>query len=303
MKGKIPEDLIIKNLAGESTTEEDCVLWEWIDSDDEHQKIFNDAIEIYSGKDEMISKQEVESRLRQVNRYRHRLVTVNWNMAACLFLIGVSAAAVIWLNNNHVVQETSFGMTKRITLPDSSSVWLNGGTTIRYHKNKFEETRRISIEGEAYLEVVAGISPFVIEYDSIEASLDSGDVNIRTYPHELEKIAVVSTGSVTFRDARKGSLRITASTDDEVISRSDYGIIARSVNTNLNYKSWVTGIYVFKDEPIERVISVLGRGNTDLKVDDNDRDRLITGIFQVDQSAMTKEEILRLIDNQATSWD
>jgi transmembrane sensor len=305
MKKEIPDDLIIKNLTGESTPDEDRTLWEWIDKNEANQKIFSDAIKIYSGKVELISMAEIEGRIRKIDIHKWQSSLIVWKIAASLCLMCVFAAAIIiLLDKNIVVQETSFGVTKRITLPDGSRVWLNGGTTINYCRNSFQKRRNVSVEGEAYFEILPGMSPFVILYDSIEVSLDSGEVNIQSYSHELEKIAVVEQGMVTFRDLRNVLRQITASADHEIISRSDYGLLSRSINTNINFKAWVTGIYVFHDEPIERVISVMVNNNSkfNTKIDDIYRGRLISGVFQLDSLTNSQEDILHHIDTQGILW-
>lgn len=303
MNREIPDNLIIKNLAGESTPEEDNLLWKWVDEEPKHLEIFNDAVALYSSEHGFVSRHEIESRLGKMNLYTVRPMPMSYRIAAVLLLIGLFSAAIFLLEDT-IEERTEFGEVKKIILPDQSRVWLNGGTTIKYKKSTFLTRRKISVQGEVYVEVASGNSPFVIEYDSIEASLETGEVNIKTYPHELEKIAVVSNGNVLFSDLRKESLKIIASTDQEVISRSDYGLLARSINRNINFRSWVTGIYVFNDEPIERVISVLTKENLDMKIDvaEMQRQRLISGVFHIDSTKKSKEDILRMIDSQTMLW-
>jgi transmembrane sensor len=303
MNREIPDNLIIKNLAGESTPEEDNLLWKWVDEEPKHLEIFNDAVALYSSEHGFVSRHEIESRLGKTNLYTVRPMPMSYRIAAALLLIGLFSAAIFLLEDT-IEERTEFGEVKKIILPDQSRIWLNGGTTIKYKKSTFLTRRKISVQGEVYVEVANGNSPFVIEYDSIEASLDSGEVNIQTYPHELEKIAVVNQGLVKFSDLRNISRQITASVDHEIISRSDYGLLSRSINTNINFKAWVTGIYVFHDEPIERVISVMVNNNSkfNIKIDDIYRDRLISGVFQLDSLTNSQEDILHHIVTQRIFW-
>ena len=82
---------------------------------------------------------------------------------AAIFLMGLVTSAVFygWYKISHqndaLFTQSEFfvprGSQSRILLPDSSVVWLNAGSTLRYDRSFGDETRSVYIEGEGVFNV------------------------------------------------------------------------------------------------------------------------------------------------------
>ncbi len=83
--------------------------------------------------------------------------------AAAVVVIGISLVYFL-TKPNYTVYETLAGQIENITLPDQSVVTLNSNSRLRFDPDKFDENRRLLLDGEAFFEVTKGIN-FEVETD------------------------------------------------------------------------------------------------------------------------------------------
>ncbi|GAB3252021.1 hypothetical protein GCM10027347_10810 [Larkinella harenae] len=82
-----------------------------------------------------------------------------WMVAASIGVLLLAAGSFFFYRQlvtpEVITQQTDFGETRRVVLPDQSVVTLNGNTSIRYLKDWQTDTpREVWVEGEAFFEVV-----------------------------------------------------------------------------------------------------------------------------------------------------
>lgn len=90
------------------------------------------------------------------------------------------------------------GSRKRISLPDGSEVWLNGGSRLIYSKGfNHCQSREVTLSGEGYFKIKHNNNcPFIIHTDYLDIK-DLGTVfNVKAYPDEKEAIATLISGSI-----------------------------------------------------------------------------------------------------------
>ena len=63
---------------------------------------------------------------------------------------------------------TANGERCLITLPDSSKVWLNGGSTLIYPSRFVSAERNVCLSGEAFFDVVKDSRPFIVDVNQIK---------------------------------------------------------------------------------------------------------------------------------------
>ncbi len=255
--------LISKHLSGETSAEEDQQLWDWIDENPAHLKLFQQLIETYAGKSRWAKNlSEVKKNIPAFEVREKKVWTQNlWRIAASV-VFGSSIAIYLYqsMQNENTEIKTLAGEMKEITLPDSTKVWLNGSSQIRYHKKDFAQRREVEVEGEAFFKIKkAGQLSFKIVYDSVELVAQDGEFNIESFKNKAEKTATISEGSASFSDRRKNGLTVQAETGQEVVSVDDYGILSIEISTNINFDSWITGRYAFDQTPIGRVVELAAK--------------------------------------------
>lgn len=292
MNNKVPYSLISKNLANESSADEDAELFRWLNGNPEHVKVFEECIAIVSGDVPYISLEEIERRLTRVRASRTAYLTV-WKIAASLILIAIVPATLLINRARH--SNDPMAVVRHVALPGGGDVWLNKNSRIFYDTINFKNNRMITLEGEAFIRITANQKPILIFYgDGITARVYNCEVNVRAYKNEYEKTAVVSDGFVAFNDQR--GVVLEASTDEEVVATVEHGLISSSISINLNFNSWMTGVYAFDEMPLSKIISENFKETPNSDLSDVARNQLVSGVFQLDrQEPLT--DLLRELEN------
>jgi len=77
------------------------------------------------------------------------------------------------------------GSRSHIFLPDGTSVWLNAGSSLKYNQLFGQDKREVSLEGEAYFEVVRNEKiPFIVKASEATVKVLGTTFNVKAYPDE-----------------------------------------------------------------------------------------------------------------------
>lgn len=141
-----------------------------------------------------------------------RIITPRWWQVAAVFAGAIAWAGWQWqqsiadrqqvkLENEWVHLHNEAGKRTAIVLPDSSQVYLNAASDLRYNKNYGITNRNIILEGEAYFIVKhGGAHPFSVRTGSL-TTVDIGTVfNIRYRSTEPVVKVAVAEGAVNVVD-------------------------------------------------------------------------------------------------------
>lgn len=250
------------------------------------------------------SKERIFGKILQETRPRRRylpLIGTWYRVAAVLIVvIGIGFLAYIIdssrnstdavLVDNDTIQKTNpIGKRSQHTLPDGSVVYLNSGSTIQYPKSFDSEARLVTLEGEAFFEVVKDNGkPFKVSTGAFEVMVLGTTFNVNTI-RRSSTVALVegkvkvtakisdnslelSPGQMALFDEKEGTFTptpfdiayITGWTDgyltfrgaslDEVVEKLHqwYGVTV-SVSNRSKSKGW-SYTANFKDETLENVL-------------------------------------------------
>lgn len=141
-----------------------------------------------------------------------------------------------------------------LILSDSSEVFLNAGSKIKYPIYFGATNREVWLEGEAYFKVNKDARPFVVK---------AGDLSIRVYGTEFNVNYIVSMNSVKTVLA-KGSVGVTKlGLDKEFILTPNQMFLVEKGNSVVkdvvakDYSSWIDGLFRYKKEPLKGVLNDL----------------------------------------------
>ena len=85
------------------------------------------------------------------------------------------------------------GSTSEIVLPDSSRVWLNAGSRIKYTTTFNQNNRMLYLEGEGYFRVAKNKQlPFVVDAYGFEVKAIGTEFNVKAYKED----AIIETTMV-----------------------------------------------------------------------------------------------------------
>lgn len=152
---------------------------------------------------------------------------------------------------------TPVGGQFQVTLYDSTKVWLNAESTLRYPVTFQDNERKVELSGEAYFEVAHNAkAPFkVVMADSDTVTVLGTHFNVQAYPKEKEKAVTLVEGKVLVQNDK----------DKAVLTPNMQATIQGNVlNTNENVDieeitGWKDGLFVFHDAPIEKIMSQVAR--------------------------------------------
>jgi len=216
MKGEIMEqisfDIIVKVLTGTADPGEEKVFKTWIDSSDEHQSYYRqfELILRQSGEAEKYSRLNMQKAWMKIaekaalplegqnnkRKFLKRGITRVLIRAAAIFILayGLGGTTFYLLTRNKQTprEEAKYysisaplGSKSKIVLPDSSIVWLNSGSELKY-PGAFENDRReVLLSGEAYFDVSKNQeAPFYVSVHEIKVKVLGTKFNIKSYPDE-----------------------------------------------------------------------------------------------------------------------
>lgn len=149
------------------------------------------------------------------------------------------------------------GKIQSIRLPDSSQVWLNAASTLRYARD-FNGQRELYLEGEAYFDVTEDKAhPFTVHAGELTTTVLGTSFNIKSFSSESQNDITVIRGKVQVTHQDKVIDQLTAARQlqwDNTRSQSH----TVSIDTN-QVLGWQRGQLLFQGQPLDEITASLGR--------------------------------------------
>lgn len=182
-------------------------------------------------------------------------------VAAAMLVVGIGFA---WwqiegkAQGKWVIQEAKIKQNSPILLADGTKIWLNRDSRLRYPK-RFDGTKRtVYLEGEAFFEVARKPEqPFIIYSGKMATEVLGTSFNLRANKQDTVTEVTVRSGKVAFFNADKPGekLLLTKGQQGTYIKHKQQLIKHESNNTNLF--AWKTGVFIFKETKLNKVIGAL----------------------------------------------
>jgi ferric-dicitrate binding protein FerR (iron transport regulator) len=307
--------LIAKKMAGSISEEENAKLQLWIESSPENRLYFEQVSNIWdiTSSAEEASSINTPLALGNVSDRIHRVSVISrlwhgWQRVAAIlilpFIVGGLAYAYLTTHksnslNDNVYNEVfaAYGTRSSLRLADSTLVWLNSGSTLKYPIKFKGKNRQVFLKGEAYFEVKCNASkPFIVNTGLLKVTATGTSFNVQEYEQYpqseitlVQGTVIVSTGS-----GEKGNSQQLKLNPDQhlVVSKTDNSQFLSDGDT-YRYVAWKDGRLMFRNEPLPLVLnklSILFNVDIELKGDEL-KNYSYRATFQ-DESL---EEILKLL--------
>jgi hypothetical protein len=150
------------------------------------------------------------------------------------------------------------GKRSSMLLADGSRIWVNSGTTVEFPSTFSQKERRISVDGEIYIEVANDPQkPFHVSTKDFDVVVLGTTFNVTAYSKDELQHITVAEGlvSVFTKDAEEGSL---ISRNQQLRVINGQGVEISNVDV-YNYTSWHEGILRFESEPLPQILTRLSR--------------------------------------------
>jgi len=207
---------IVRYLTKEASTEEEEELLAWLSQDGDNRRLFRSLKDAFDlGQFETLIKGsdtagEWKKLLRRIRPEAKPAKTISLFRKvmryAAVFVLGLlcmKAIDVVFTEKQTPKElitkvETGKGERSKITLPDSTIVWLNACSSIAYDQNFGNQTRRINLHGEAFFDVRKDISkPFLVCSDGLTYRVTGTSFNLYSFDNENIVSMVLVEGAVT----------------------------------------------------------------------------------------------------------
>lgn len=184
------------------------------------------------------------------------------------------------LHKNRSEISTRAGSHSKIVLPDGSIVWLNAGSKIEYDRNFDHEIREVSLNGEAYFDVVKDSSrPFIVHTHKLNIRVLGTAFNVKSYLEDnlTETSLIHGSIEVTMNNktgekiVMKPSQKLTISGEATTLSPVKTETVNKKpkvVLDKINYlpgdkevveTSWMNNRFVFRDKKFYELAHELER--------------------------------------------
>lgn len=218
--------------------------------------------------------------------------------ASVILIIFAGLSYYIYNQSQIIAYSTNYGETRKVLLPDSSIVTLNGNSSIAFKKNwSGEKERVVSLLGEAFFSVThkANDQKFIVKAEDLKVIVLGTQFNVNSRRGNVK--VVLNSGKVELSDNHKNKVEMKPG---EMVQYSlkNEKYLKKKVRPEL-YSSWKNNRLEFKNTPIHEIAQLLednyglsviiqdksiGNRNLTGSYPANDIDILIkamSGIFQI----------------------
>lgn len=212
--------------------------------------------------EKQLLEQRIRGRLRlagagmEVPRVRH-IGRMRWVAAACVVLL--AGLWMVWQQREKedVTVYNPSGRILQVTLPDSSQVWLNAASSLRYAK-AFVRHRELYLEGEGYFDVAEDAAhPFTVHSGSLTTTVLGTSFDVRSFGTESSTTVTVIRGKVQVDNAGKVLDQLTPARQLQWDHRTGE---SRSVAADTsNVLAWQHGKLQFPGDSLASIIGTLER--------------------------------------------
>lgn len=280
-------DFLLAYLQGEASYEQEKLTEQWL-SIPENEELFiqfqkinrlTSDLSLLNRFDVIKGKQQV---LRKYKSSRIGIIlTWTQRVAAILFIPTLLSGGWYFMKQNELNKElgvltvnqeiiTQPGTKSHLFLPDSTEVWLNSASTLRFPSVFNGNERRISLQGEAIFKVSRNKQkPFIVSTSAMDIEAVGTEFNVSAYSGDLKLTTTLAEGKV----------KITDKADASKVLFLEPGSQVNYNTTNKTYKTetvrvedviaWRDGILIFNETPFYEVVAKLGRWfNADIQLNE-----------------------------------
>ncbi len=306
--------LIARNLAGLADSVEIAQLNDWIAYSEENNQYFKQLKNLWDVSDKQTYSNKINTQ-EALDNVLSRIVKVSpkkafwyyWQKVAAVMILPLAIGTILWfyLNsqkanslNNIVYNEVhaAFGTRSSLILADSSIVWLNSGSNLRYPIKFNNRDRHVYLKGEAYFEVKSDVSrPFIVQTSNLKVSATGTKFNIRDYDSVSIVEATLVSGKIRVEGNVGSNSQLISCMNPGQHLEYNWHIREKTITEEDTYKyiAWKDGKLIFRNEPLSEVVNKISLiFNVDIELQGKElQDFRYHATFQEE----SLEEILKLL--------
>ena len=145
-------------------------------------------------------------------------------------------------------------------LPDSTTVFLNAGSRLRFPDRFVPGSERIVyLSGEAYFDVKRDPrSPFLVCLEHSAVKVTGTSFNVKAYPDDTNEATTLISGTVSMGIGTTEQWIVLKPGEQGYYDATRKTLSQQTVDVNY-YTAWKDGVFAFYRQPLEEVMKTLGR--------------------------------------------
>lgn len=152
-----------------------------------------------------------------------------------------------------------FGQMSQLKLSDGTKIWLNSGTTLRYPEKFAENSRSVTIEGEAYFEVSKmAHKPFTVNTPDMKVEVLGTSFNLLAYKEDVATSVTLVEGKVVVQNLEGKTIAQLSQGQMATKNKTETNLEIRNVKI-ASYAAWIDGKIFFDDEQLDQIAVKLER--------------------------------------------
>lgn len=193
--------------------------------------------------------------------------------------------------------EVPEGSTSKLLLPDSTVVFLNGGTVLKYDAAlPYKPDRKVYLSGEACFKVAENREkPFIVHAGELNVKVLGTTFNVTSYPDDPEiKVSLVEGHVSVFTDSETSKNIFLLPNEQAVYNKKEKRLSMKKTDAVLQ-TAWTTGRLVFINEKLSDILQAVGKKhNVQIEIRSHKvYDEYFSGSID---AHLTLDEILSLLD-------
>ena len=205
-------------------------------------------------------RDETWQRLEQQIKPKPLMRRLRWPLSAAaagLLLLGTgylmnrTAPPAATTAQSWTVVECPPSKRMKVSMPDGSAIWLNGGARLEYDAGFVEDRQCRLTEGEAFFEVAPDAArPFIVRTNRLAVKVLGTSFNVAAYKQLQKEKITVSGGSVQVLDS--GSCNMILRANEEIVYNNAADFVKRTAN-GPQTDSWRNGEFYLTNISLEEL--------------------------------------------------
>lgn len=302
------KDLLYRFFEGDVSAEEMAAVKKWAEASKENnkllyreRKLFNAMLlagHAQSTPHVMVPHKKKNHFVREFLKIAS-IIAITVGITATLFSIGKD------MNDTNVAMQTITvpgGQRVSLSLPDGTDVWLNAGTRMQYPVSFMKDKREVTLDGEAYFEVVHNAEcPFVVHTHVMDVEVLGTKFNVEAYSKKNNFETSLMQGKVRVKSLHDDKQFVVLQPNYKSTLQEDGRLVVSKID-DYNVYRWKDGLYCFKNKSFAHIMEDLERFY-DLKIELDEKNGkkiknvVLTGKFRISDGL---EYALRVLQNDVS---
>ncbi len=154
---------------------------------------------------------------------------------------------------------TLAGQRKMVVLSDGSKIWLNNKSSLTYPKVFAKENRTVSLQGEAFFEVVHNSKkPFIIHAQKLRVQVLGTTFNVKAFSGEKRHTVTLASGKVSVSLPGQHQALMLLPGEQAIYDLRENKLLMAAADVEHN-TAWRNGVLSFRYTNLEEICRELER--------------------------------------------